>query len=220
MASEEEIRKLINKTAKDIENQYGSIKIFEDLSGETVEQFVRRFVSFEETKNDPIPVKESVNKEFADISYKELLDMLNKYDHGYEIRGGVSDAVISSSECDIGYKFPKAFREYLRVFGGMNIGDAYNVGYGDHGTTDELLWITKLCKEEHGLPEGYLCLEYDSYLGHTTCIDLQSNKGDDAPIMWYLFNEQKFDGVESVNYDIYFRSTMQSIINLERKGFG
>ena len=217
MASEEEIKKLIAKAAKDIEKQYRSIQQFEAFSGETVEEFVRRFIKFEETKNDPIPVKETVSPEFADISYKELLDMLNQYDHGFEIRGGVSEDVISASERDIGYAFPRAFREYLKVFGGMNIGDAYKVGYGNQGTTDELLWITKLCKDEHGLPDGYLCLEYDAYLGYITCLDLQSNKGDNAPVMWYLFKNQKFDGVESINYDIYFRNTMQSIINSERK---
>lgn len=217
MANEEEIQKLVAKTSKDVEQQYGSIKRFEDFSGETVEEFVRRFIRFEETKNDPIPVKTSVDNEFASISYKGLLDMLNQYDHGYEIRGGVSDDVIKASEDETGYQFPEAFREYLRVFGGMEIGDAYDVGYGDQATTEELLWITQLCKDEHGLPEGYLCLEYDSYLGYTTCIDLQSNKGDDAQVLWYLFDEQRFDGVESVNYDIYFRNSMKSIISVARK---
>lgn len=218
MASEEEIQGLIAKAAKDIERQYGSIERFEEFSGETVEKFVRRLLKFEETKNDPIPVKTSVDDEFATVSYKELLDILNQYDHGYDIRGGVSEDIIRASEKDIGYEFPEAFREYLRVFGGMNIGDSYNVGYGDQSSTDELLWITNLCKEEHGIPDGYLCLEHDSYLGYTTCIDLQSNKGNDAPVMWYLFEEQRFDGVESLNYDIYFRNTMKSIISVARKG--
>lgn len=218
MASDEEIQKLVEKTSKSVEKQYGSVKTFEDFSGETVEEFVRRFVRFEETKNDPIPVKTSVDSEFANVSYRDLLGMLNQNDHGYEIRGGVSDDVIRASEKEIGYEFPEAFREYLRVFGGMSIGDSVDVGYGDKATTEELLWITNLCKDEHGLPDGYLCLEYDSYLGYTTCIDLQSNKGDDAPVMWYLFEEQRFDGVESINYDIYFRNSMKATISVARKG--
>lgn len=183
---------------------------------DAIENLIERLAEHEKNKDTPIPIKNDVAPEFRSRSYNQLLTLLNQYDHGYEIYGPVNAEIIKKAEEHIGYPFPDCFKEYLRVFGGMNIGDSYTVGLHDKTDARGLFWITELAIREHGLPEGFLCLEHDHYLGYTTCLDLKCGLGNDSPTYWYLFDEKRFDGIESINFDIYFRNKIASIIEANR----
>ena len=192
--------------------QFGDEIFYSMFTRDEVEKLIDRLAEFEENKGKPIPVKVDVVSEFKSCSYNHLLDVLQQYDHGYEIYGSVSPSKIEEAEQYCGYSFPDSFKEYLRVFGGMNIGDSYTVGMYDKNDVQGLFSITEMVQKEHGLPDGFLCLEYDSYLGYTTCLDLQCGLGNDSPTYWYLFDEKRFDGVESINFDIYFRNQIAVIV--------
>ena len=200
--------------------EFGDEIFYSMFTKEKIEDLIERLAEHEKNKGTPIPIKSDVTLEFKNCSYSHLLDVLNQYDHGYDIYGPVDVKIIKKAEAYCGYIFPDSFKEYLKVFGGMNIGDSYTVGLSDKTDVKSLFWITEIIKEEHGLPEGYLCLEYDSYLGYTTCLDLKCGLGNENPTYWYLFDEKRFDGVESANFDIYFRNKIASIIKVNREDSG
>lgn len=200
--------------------QFGDDIYYSMFTASEIERLIERVAKFEEDKGKPIPVKTDVIEEFRACSYRHLLSVMEQYDHGYEIYGSVNSEKIIQAERCFGYEFPASFKEYLAVFGGMNIGDSYTIGLRDEEDVEDLFWMTKLAQEDHGLPEGFLCLEYDSYLGYTACLDLTCGLGNECPTYWYLFDERRFDGVESINFDIYFRNSVASIIKVNRDNAG
>jgi hypothetical protein len=218
MDEKEKARRLVEEEIlPGYRKEFGDEIYFNLFTQDKIEALIDRLAEYEKNKNQPIPVKTDVPEEFRSCSYEHLLAVLNQYEHGYDIAGGVSRDAINRAEKASGYRFPTSFKEYLAVFGCMNIGDSHRAGITDDENIHELFWITDLCKEQHGLPDGYLCLEYDHYLSYTTCIDLQSGQGDNAPVYWYLFNERRFDGVEAINFDIHFRNDVATTISVNRK---
>lgn len=221
MDNKEKARRLVEEEIlPSYRKQFGDEIYYSMFTKDEIERLIERVAKFEEEKEKPIPVKSDVIQEFRTCSYNHLLSVMEQYDHGYEIYGPATLEKIIQAEQRFGYEFPESFKEYLAVFGGMNIGDSYNVGLRDDDDIDGLFWATELAKEEYGLPDGFLCLEHDNYSGYTTCLDLRCGLGNECPTYWYLFDERRFDGMESTNFDIYFRNTVASIIKVSRNSTG
>jgi antitoxin YobK len=113
--------------------------------------------------------------------------------------GEIDDQTIIDAENELGLKFPKSYRGFLKKYGLGDIfgEEIYGLGTDDTGVPS-MIWITKELRETENLPNNLICFYFVD--GGYLCLDcskVQSGNDDNAPVVSFIsgipINEQSFE---------------------------
>ena len=120
-------------------------------------------------------------------TYTQLFARLKAANDGWECVGPQPGSRVDEVERKYSIKLPASFRQYLTELGGIEFLDAHYTSIDDDylDGVDGFMCNTNMIREQVGLPDNLLALEYDHDTDRIACLDLAAMDDDECPVIWY-----------------------------------
>ena len=120
-------------------------------------------------------------------TYTQLFARLKAANDSWECIGPQPASRVDEIERKYSIKLPTSFRHYLTELGGIEFLDAHYTSIDEDylDDVDGFMCNTNMIREQVGLPDGLLVLEYDHDADRIACLDLAAMENDECPVVWY-----------------------------------
>lgn len=116
----------------------------------------------------------------------------------YSVGEGASESRIGEAEHKLSLSFPEEYREFLKVFGWLEVYNSYFFGVPDNLLGEgSVVKMTLYAREQWALPTEFLAL-YSSEDKIAWCLSCKSN---DAQIVAYDITAKRLGSVVSINHE-------------------
>ncbi|NWO06788.1 MAG: SMI1/KNR4 family protein [Alteromonadaceae bacterium] len=144
-------------------------------------------------------------------SYLELVQAIKEKDPDWSFSGPHEYEKIWAIEDAYDIKLPESYKAFLMQVGSLEYPNHYYTGIDEDYLDPEngFMANTLLLREEHSLPEGYFCLEYDHDAHELACLDLAQYNEGEYPVVWFNVYSQKIIGQCAKNFDCFIREQLE-----------
>ena len=121
------------------------------------------------------------------ITFDAVVEVLQEHEDICDFSGGISEAKIKSAENYLGVSFPDSYKDFLKIYGTIDIGcyEIYGIlkscNFIDSGVPDAI-WMTMEERKAIDLPEE-LVIVYDTGMEFFFCLDTSEMKDGECPVV-------------------------------------
>lgn len=144
-------------------------------------------------------------------SYSQLADVLKRADDGWRIFGPQPASRIDEVERKHNIRLPGSYRRFLMEVGGIEYPNHAYTGIDDDYLHPSFGFMrhTEAIRTQYGLPAGLLVLESDHDLEELACLDLNSMKDGECPVVWFHVYTGEVVGKCANSFDEFFRQLVE-----------
>ncbi|MCZ7567371.1 MAG: SMI1/KNR4 family protein [Ardenticatenaceae bacterium] len=154
--------------------------------------------------------------------YELAANMMEEHPNTMDFIGPRPESLVRTAEQALGVTFPPTYRRFLLEYGAGGFGSSEIYGVIDENFEEssipDAIWYTLTERKEVNLPNGLVVI-YAVGDGGLYCLDLQSKKVDEAPVVVYepgLPNEEQFYEVVAKDFGEFLLDLVQREINWMR----